>query len=155
MVVGEADGFGRGEGAVTSTARDFTRRGEFSFVAGTALGLPDRPRSVVAVASGTADAWSRGPEPDADAGESGTCAAPSAASYQESSKATTVIDGQADRPIIPFPSPSRARRRDDPAAMPAVPVLWIHRLIAAGRFIGRIGFSIEIPLRQPAMPLRK
>jgi hypothetical protein len=147
---GEADGFGKVEGRVAVAARAFTRRGELSFVTGTARDLPGRAGSVVAVASGTAAAWIRGPESGVDVGESGACAATGAASYEESSKAITKIDGQADRPIIPFPSPTRARRRVDRAATPAVPVLRIHRLIAAGRFIRDVGFSIEIPMRWPA-----
>ena len=65
---GEADGFGKAEGRVAVAARAFTRRGELSFVTGTARDLPGRAGSFVAVASGTAAAWSRGPEFGVDVG---------------------------------------------------------------------------------------
>jgi hypothetical protein len=108
VVVVEAADSGRGAGRVAATARDFARRGAFPLVAGTVRDFSDRAGSVVAVASGGAAAWIRGPAFGGDVGESGTCAAQGEGPWQESSKATTMIDGQADRPIIPFPSPTRA-----------------------------------------------
>jgi hypothetical protein len=106
----EADGHTRGAGiAAAGTARGRARRGYIAGVAGSAMGWVRRVGSIVDVEVGAAAACAPGPEFGVDAGWSGGRAAQGASPNPESSKATTRIDGHADRPIIPFPSPSGFR----------------------------------------------
>jgi hypothetical protein len=123
---GETAGLAPVSGPAVGRARGCERRGDFAVAAGTLPGCPRRAASTAELAAGEADGT-----PDAVPGaDVGGWAAAGESPIQQSSKATTELDGQADRPIIPFPSPSGSR-----GAM----AIWLFRMTLFSGFIGRSG----------------
>jgi hypothetical protein len=100
---GETAGLVMDPGLAVGTARGCDRRGDFAVAAGTLPGCPRWAASIAELAAGEADG-TPGEGPGTDGGESGGWAAAGESPIQQSSKATTELSGQADRPIIPFPS---------------------------------------------------
>jgi hypothetical protein len=106
---GETAGRVSDAGPAVGTARGCDRRGDFAVAAGSTLpGCPRRVASIVELAAGDANGTS---DAAAGAGEAGGWADAGESPIQQSSKATTELGGQADRPIIPLPSPSGSAAR--------------------------------------------